>query len=221
MKIFEYGGYYKLYNMQGDIKIGTGIVKVHDIFNDLPDFVKKADCLFIDPPCSNGNLKSFYTKNNNICTHDISSFTERLWECINIVNPVSVFIEVFKSNFDLMLNFFKKFSNNGDIKITKHTYYFNKKNICYIFSYSKKYDFNFLKDGIDEQQAIESICRYMPYKIIGDLCMGRGLVGFYANKYNRPFVGIEFNKKRLAVLVHRINVGKLNTFEGGLTPISV
>ena len=61
----------------------------------------------------------------------------------------------------------------------------------------------------------------MPYKIIGDLCMGRGLVGFYANKYNRPFVGIEFNKKRLAVLVHRINVGKLNTFEGGLTPISV
>lgn len=210
---FEYGGYYKRYNMDGDIQVGRlGIVKVHNIFDKLPNFMVLADCLFIDPPCSDGNLKSFYTKSNLECLCNIHEFTKRLWECIDIIKPNTVFIEVFKSNYDLMLDYFKIFSNGNKIKITEHTYYKNNKNRCYIFSYSHLHNLdqlNNLKDGIDEQKAIEIICRDMEFSIIGDLCMGRGLLGYYAYKYNRPFVGTELNKKRLAVMLNRIETGKL------------
>lgn len=41
-KKWEYGEFYKKYNMEGEISVGTGTVKVHDIFNPLPDFMKKA-----------------------------------------------------------------------------------------------------------------------------------------------------------------------------------
>ena len=39
---------------------------------------------------------------------------------------------------------------------------------------------------------------------IGDLCMGRGLVGVNAYKNGKRFVGTELNHKRLAVLLERI-----------------
>ena len=45
MSKWEYGGVYKSYNMDGDIHIGGGILRVHNIFDQLPDFMKKADCI--------------------------------------------------------------------------------------------------------------------------------------------------------------------------------
>ena len=44
MKNFNYRDFYLKYDMTGEIKIGTGIVKVHDIFDELPLFMKQADC---------------------------------------------------------------------------------------------------------------------------------------------------------------------------------
>ena len=38
------------------------IVKVHDIFQPIPNFMKQADLLFIDPPWNLGNINTFYTK---------------------------------------------------------------------------------------------------------------------------------------------------------------
>jgi len=62
MKTFNYGGFHEIYDMSGEIKIGTGNVKVHDIFDTVQDFMLEADVVFSDPPCSKGNLKEFYTK---------------------------------------------------------------------------------------------------------------------------------------------------------------
>lgn len=58
---------------------------------------------------------------------------------------------------------------------------------------------------MDEEKIIEWITQNINYKCIGDFCMGRGLVGYYSNKAGKPFVGIELNKKRLAILLDMIN----------------
>lgn len=78
MKEWDYGGYAKKYGVRTGrtLKVGTGIVKCCDLMKagkppfpstvrarlNLPDFMRTARVIFVDPPCSRGNLKSFYTK---------------------------------------------------------------------------------------------------------------------------------------------------------------
>jgi hypothetical protein len=57
---------------------------------------------------------------------------------------------------------------------------------------------------MDEEDIIEWICKNEEYNCIGDLCIGRGLVGINAYKNSKKFVGTELNKKRLSVLLERI-----------------
>ena len=57
----------------------------------------------------------------------------------------------------------------------------------------------------DEAEIIAWLCEHHAYDCIGDLCMGRGLVGKHAFLNGKRFVGIELNPKRLAVLVDFIN----------------
>lgn len=192
--------------MSGEIKIGTGTVKVHDIFEPLPEFIKKADCLFIDPPCSEGNFKSFYTKADKAVRMNINFFNGRLFELIDEINPKRVYIEVFKSNKDIV----EKYLNIRFENVIVHpSYYYSKQsNICWIleaFCDGISYDIPYL----DEEKAIEYICKNVDFNCIGDLCMGKGLVGFYANKYGKKFVGTELNEKRLACLIEHINVNKI------------
>lgn len=202
MSKWNYGDKYRLYNMKGEIKIGTGIVKVHDIFKPLPKFMKQADCLFIDPPCSVGNLKSFYTKADIIDQpQEYQSFADRLFECIKEIKPRDVFIEVFKSNKDDFIERLSSIYNH--LQVIDSYYYHNPKNKCWIIAASND-PFYYGLGKQDEEDIIRFICTHWDYKCIGDLCMGRGLVGWYAYKANRPFVGTELNKKRLAVLVDKI-----------------
>lgn len=56
----------------------------------------------------------------------------------------------------------------------------------------------------NQEKVIRYICNYHSYNCIGDLCMGTGLVGKYAFLNRKKFVGIELNKKRLALLVEFI-----------------
>lgn len=63
-------------------------------------------------------------------------------------------------------------------------------------------------DYTDEEDAIAWVCENEEYDCIGDLCMGRGLIGVNAYKNGKRFVGTELNHKRLAVLLERIvNMG--------------
>lgn len=209
MSKWEYGEFYKKYNMEGIINIGTGMVKVHDIFEPLPEFMKTADCIFSDPPCSEGNLTSFYTKADKEKTQFFEDFKKRFFECIDEINPRTLFIEVFANNRDEFVDECKK--RYKTVWALDSHYYHNKKNKCWIIYASDNPDDKLarLLDGKDEQKIIELICRWGDFERIGDLCMGRGLVGFYANKYGKAFVGTELNPKRLAVLLERINTCKL------------
>lgn len=207
MSKFDYRGFYQKYDMSQEIKIGTGLVKVHDIFDEIPVFMKSADCLFIDPPCNEGNLKSFYTKADLEKRASIDKFNNRLFELIDEINPKHLFIEVFKSNFD---DIFSKLNERyyTDMTVFESYYYGKYSNKCWIF-YASLEDIKFKIPILDEEKAIEFICKNLDFNCIGDLCMGKGLVGFYANKYNKKFVGTELNKKRLACLIEHINQNKI------------
>ena len=199
-KKWEYGGVYKKHDMSGIIELPGGTLKVHDIFEPLPDFMKQADCIFCDPPCSLGNLNTFYTKADRTdYKREYMPFAKRLFECIDEINPKLLFIEVFKSNNAIITHMAQR--RFPHIAIYETTYYHNKKNRCWIIAASHEplpeYPFN----GMDEEDVIYHIGKHVTYRCIGDLCMGRGLVGKAALAAGKPFVGTELNAKRLAVLV--------------------
>jgi len=128
-----------------------------------------------------------------------------LFDAIGKINPRMVFIEVFKSNKDIIKNLLDdRYSN---VSITQSYYYFNKTKLCWILQATN--DDLIDLPYIDEQYMIEHICKELDFDCIADPCMGRGLVGFYANRHGKKFVGTELNKKRLAVLVNRITKGKI------------
>jgi hypothetical protein len=206
MADWNYKDFYKKYDMTGEIKIGTGIIKVHDIFNSLPNFMKQADFIFSDPPCSLGNINTFYTKADiEEKQSDYEKFKNRFFECIDEINPKTIAIEVFASN---KKSFLKEIEERFKyVTIYNSTYYHKKDKKCWIIVGSNTKYVDFKIEGIDEEDAIDWICKNADYNCIGDLCMGRGLVGFGANEYGRKFVGTELNKKRLAVLIERINKG--------------
>ena len=58
-------------------------------------------------------------------------------------------------------------------------------------------------DGMDEKTS-SSGCAEREYQCIGDLCMGKGLVGLHAYRNGKRFVGTELNHKRLSVLIEAI-----------------
>lgn len=248
MKEWDYGGYAKKYGVRTGrtLKVGTGIVKCCDLMKagkpplpstvrarlNLPDFMRTARVIFVDPPCSRGNLKSFYTKADKELERSFEYFQDCLFLAIKTVNPVMCFVEVFQSNKRDVMDFM---SHQFEYTVSiESTYYHNKKNKCWIIlgahvGYKKVIQeleeasgspssLDLLDPllafqsivGMDEQNVIEWICKnVLAGTVIGDFCMGRGLVGFYANKYGRPFVGTELNPNRLAVLFHRIETGKL------------
>ena len=205
-EMFKYGNLCDKYDMDGDIHVGTGILRVHDIFNKTPDFMKGADLIFSDPPCSKANINSFYSKAEKEQRHDsYEPFHKRFWEVIDEIAPKTVFLEVFKSNkASFVAECQKRYRN---INIFDSMYYNNPKNKCWIIQASNDKLQDIDIQGIDEEKAIEKICRESEYSCIGDPCMGKGLIAFYASKNGRKFVGTELNKYRLAVACERVTTG--------------
>lgn len=204
---WDYGGAFERYDMTGEINVGTGILKVHDIFDEIPDFMRNADVLFSDPPCSFGNLKSFYTKAElQERTEQYFAFQKRFFAVIDEISPRLVFVEVFKANKDAFIA--ELGVRYKHIKVFDSMYYRKPQNKCWIIMASNDALPDIDLNGIDEEYAIERICEQIPFKCIADPCMGKGLVAFYANKYGKNFVGTELNEKRLAVCVERVATGQ-------------
>lgn len=177
-------------------------VAIGDITKGIHDFMCQADCVFIDPPCSKGNLKSFYTKADvPYFDGDYVEFAQHIFNAIDRISPKIVFVEVFRSNKEIIARELAK--RYKFIHENNCTYYHNSKNTCWILqaSNSKKvYDL----EGIDEWNAVFEICKSVPFQCIGDFCIGRGLVAMAACKYGKKFVGQELNDKRLAVCISEI-----------------
>lgn len=209
---FKYGNLCDKYNMDGDIHVGTGTLRVHDIFNTLPEFMKTADTLFSDPPCSKANINSFYSKAELAAEQEsYEPFTKRFWEVVDEISPRYLFLEVFKSNKARFLA--EAESRYKNVKVYNSMYYRNPKNKCWIIQASNEPLQEIPIEGLDEEAVIENICTLSDYNCIGDVCMGKGLVAFYANRAGKKFVGTELNKYRLAVCLERVTTnsrGKIN-----------
>jgi hypothetical protein len=179
------------------------VVKAHDIFDALPGFMHRADLIFTDSPWNTGNLKSFYTKAGIDPTgQEFERFYRRLFECIAEIRPKTCYLEIGKEHLaDYIIEMRKLYSH---VTFYNSTYYHRPENRCYIVRGGKKSG-RLKLDDVDEEDAIMQICRDEDYECVGDLCMGRGLVGMAAHSAGRRFVGTELNHKRLSVLVEAVS----------------
>ena len=213
---YDYGGVYKEYDMTGEIELPhNSRVAVCDWIESLPAFMHRADTLFIDPPWNNGNVTAFYTKaDKEYCAFDFLQFTQHLFARIDTIAPATLFVEMGKQYLaHYIVECQKRYKY---VTFYNSTYYHKKENKCYIIhatNSAKHRRYKVLED-MDEENVIEWICTNHAYECIGDLCMGRGLVGKHAYHNHKPFVGTELNYKRLAVLVDYITKAEQQRHEG-------
>ena len=175
------------------------MLKPHNIFDPLPEFMKSADLMFVDPPWNLGNLNTFYTKAERDDKQDsFEKFYNRLFACICIIDPKICYIEVGK---EYLCEFMQKMKSQfRQVTFYNNTYYHKKNNLCYIIRGSSKRK-KLPLDNIDEENAIEWICQNEDYECIADLCMGLGLVALNAFKTGKKFIGTELNHKRLSATI--------------------
>lgn len=195
------GSIFKYPMKKGELWIcGDSKVMINSLYDGLPEFMKEADCIFVDPPWNLGNENSFRTKADiEEKSKDFSLFLDKLFEGINEINPHTLYVEFSVKDIGEIE---RRIGNRYKfIDIYDVTYY--KKHPCKILRASDHMPkMNFI--GIDELDVIALICKNEEFNCIGDICMGRGNVGIQAFKNGRKFVGTELNPKRLAVMVNKI-----------------
>ncbi len=180
-----------------------GTVAVHNLFDaPLPGFMRTADTLFIDPPWTLGNLNSFYTKAGRADYQaDYEVFARRLFACIAEIAPQVCYLEI-GAQYATQAKIHLHDAGYGCVECWPVTYY--RKHPCWLLRGGHTAHTGRDFTGMDEERCIEVIAREEAYDVLGDLCMGRGLVGWYAYRAGRPFVGTELNPRRLACLLDRV-----------------
>lgn len=204
MTNWDYGGAYKTIDMDSIIHLPhDSKVQVCDWTIEMPDFMKEADTLLIDPPWNMGNVNSFYYKADkpHLTGFDFEMFSLSLFSRIDTIAPQFLFIEMGKEFLAWYITECQK--RYRYVTFYNSTYYHKRDNKCYIIHATNQYKSRRYKDleDLDEADIIQWICTHHAYQCIGDLCMGTGLVGKHAYLNGKKFVGTELNKKRLAVLV--------------------
>lgn len=210
MANWDYGGDYKELDMSGEIGLSHySTVKVCDWTVEMPEFMKRADTLFIDPPWNIGNVNTFYTKADlpHLDGFDFLTFSSKLMSRVDEIKPQFLFVEMGKEYLAWYLTECQK--RYKYVTFYNSTYYGKAENKCYVIHACNDYKHRRYKEleDLDEKQIIEWICANHDYRCIGDLCMGMGLVGQYAHDNNKSFVGTELNPKRLAKLVSYVKNG--------------
>ncbi len=176
-------------------------VAVHNLFEPLPDWFYP-DLLFIDPPWNLGNINSFYTKAGRTdYLKKFDDFSDAVFQRIADISPETVYIEIGNQNVD---NWFERLGRQYPYLQRWQVVYY-RKHPTWIIRGSKRVFIDYDFTGIDEARCIEIIAQIEDYRVIGDMCMGRGLVGLAANKAGKPFVGTELNKRRLACLLDALS----------------
>jgi len=196
---WTYGGAWERFPIrEGEVwQAGGGLLAVHNLFEPLPEFMHKADLIFIDPPWNLGNLNTFYTKAERVdyqTSFDV--FSDAVFMRIEEISPQICYIEIGKQNVD---NFRKRLERLYPVvQAWPVTYY--RKHPCWILRGSAS-ETTADYTGMDESVVIKAVGQREKYRCIGDFVMGRGLVGLAAHAAGKEFVGTELNPRRLACLL--------------------
>jgi hypothetical protein len=177
-----------------------GTVMVNDLYAGLPDFMREADCVFVDPPWNLGNENSFRTKAQIAeRSQSFTAFLDALFAAIDTIGPRTCFIEMGRQNVrEVEQRLSHRFAH---VHAYRTTYYGKKP--CYVLRGGAGRGLRDYSD-MDEIEVIAGICRDEPFNCIADICMGRGEVGVEAFRNGRRFVGTDLNRNRLAVMINRI-----------------
>lgn len=177
-------------------------IAIADITLGLPEFSKKADCVFIDPAGNKGVLKAYYTKAEKECpVQSFDEFITYIKNCIEQINPDRLFVECFARNKNQIVPMVE--SLFPCVKIYNNTYYHSHKNECWIIQGSKRPE-DWGLEGMDEWDAVFKICKEVPFNAITDFFLGQGLVAEAAYEAGKIFYGSDMNRNRLAVAISRI-----------------
>ena len=137
---WNYNDAYKRYPLteQPYIFPDGSIVQVHDIFDPLPEFMKQADILFVDPPWNLSNINTFYMKADKAeRIGEYGKFYKRLFDCIEEINPHTCYVEIGKEHLaDFVLEMRSLFKY---VTFYNSFYYHDKNKICYVVRGSMKF----------------------------------------------------------------------------------
>ena len=174
-------------------------VAVHDIFEPLPEFMYLADLIFVDPPWNQGNLTCFYTKAKRTDYQQFTAFTDVLFRRIAEIGPQTCYIEIGNQFVDA---WYERLAQLYPILQRWPVVYYRKYPTNIIRGGQAPVPADFA--GMDEARVITIVAQIEDYQVMGDLCMGQGLVGLAAQAAGKPFVGTELNPRRLAVLLQKL-----------------
>lgn len=182
-------------------------VAVHDLYDPLPEWMGRADVVFTDIPYNQSLLTNYAMRPEarRSARNDVrfEGFLTRLFDAIRFeIKPRAVFIECGKQSVAMVEELMGLYCSS--VTTYQGTYYRKEGNVAYVVQ-GKKADSplpTFLPfNGMDEADMVAWLCANAEFDCIGDLCMGKGLVGREAYKNGRSFVGTELNPARLQVLV--------------------
>lgn len=213
MSDWDYGNAYLRHPCEGrTVRFDDGsLLRCHDIFQPIPEFMHGCDLIFTDSPWNRGNLRTFYTKADMPYPDaDFPDFMHRLFACVSEIGPDTCYLEIGKEYLGDYITEMKKLYPK--VTFYNSTYYHKQSNKCYIVRGGRRRPMIAL-DDVDEENAISEIIA-AEGSVIGDLCMGRGLVACAARSSGKQFRGTELNHKRLSVAVERLfNTGLKYTLE--------
>jgi len=199
---FRYGDAWEQYPIQpGEVwGLDNGSrVAVHDIFKPLPGFMQAADLLFVDPPWNQGNLTAFYTKAKMTDYRSFVEFAAVLFERLAAIGARTCYIEIGNQYVD---GWSERLAQLYPVLQRWPVVYYRKHPTNIIRGGQALVAADFT--GMDEARVIAKVAQIEDYQVMGDLCMGQGLVGLAAHTAGKPFVGTELNQRRLAVLLQKL-----------------
>ena len=180
---------------------GLGRVMVHDLYHGLPDFMREADCVFVDPPYNAALENGFRTKAG--LAHNklgFNRFLDTLFARLAEIAPRTCFVEC-GTKYQPFAIRLRRLMPDAHLMVYPSTYY--RRHPCTVLRAGEDMpplDYS----NLDEAEIIATVCKTETFDMIADPCMGLGLVGRSAFAAGRRFVGTELNAARLAVMVDRI-----------------
>lgn len=174
-------------------------IAVWDLFNGLPAFMLTADLIYTDSPWNTGNLRGFYTKAGKQTSKTFDEFVTVLFKHLGDVAAPTCYLEIGKQNVGM---FVERIGNiYPRVQLWPVTYYRRSPSWLIRGSIEEtEVDFS----GIDDMDTPRMAMKNEKFSTVADLCMGRGLTATTAFGMGKRFVGVELNKRRLAVAIKKV-----------------